>query len=150
MAKPKANLSMTLRTVREQALRLSAARLLLIYLEQVLAILTTPARQELSPNVIIIDVVCPLLRFRACCHFKPGRVSRSRVLAPRILHSLSHSRNPTSEPLRSPSPPPKLFPNLDKGLHLLRRGDAAIDHPAVLVCPFVRVAHGPTLRWERL
>src|SRR6202021_1016321 len=46
MAKPKANLRMALRTVREQALPLNATWLLLIYLEQTLAILTTPARQD--------------------------------------------------------------------------------------------------------
>src|SRR5208337_3266101 len=84
-----------LRAVCKQTLLLRVTRFLLVHVEEILAVLSTLALQELSPHVIYLNVIRPLLACRIC-HLTP--------VAPRRRYP-----KPTPAALRS-TVQPKLAP----------------------------------------
>src|SRR5208282_2820355 len=44
-------------------------------------------------------------------------------------------------PIHLPPPLPQLFPHLDQRLHLSRAGQPAVDEPAILERPFVKIPY---------
>jgi len=61
-AQTKTNLAVALRTMCEQTLPFLASRFLLIDVEESFAVLPTLAPQGLSPHVVYLNVLRPLLR----------------------------------------------------------------------------------------
>jgi hypothetical protein len=68
MTQTEANLAVAFRALCKQALSLLESWLLLVHVEETVAVLTTLALQELSPHVIYLDVVRPLLACRIRTH----------------------------------------------------------------------------------